>query len=399
MFTRKTWELIFCSVVSMLAAAIAIFAFESYALERLTGSALDTARFLRALHLVKSEYNGETTDRALFDGAIKGLIDACGDPYTVYLGEEDYRQLTEMTDGSFGGIGIVFGKRGDEYVVISAIPDNPGALAGIKSGDVITAVGGISARELNMEQIAQKIRGEKGTEVVLELKDKSGKLRTVRVIRQEIKNPSVAGRLLAGTKIGYIRIAVFNEATGQDFEDVYRKLEKEGMAATILDLRSNPGGLFTSGVKVAGLLVPKGEIVSVVDKRGARHTEMSKLEQVKYPLAVLVDHGSASASEIVAGAIKDTGSGRLIGVKTFGKGSVQSVYRLDGETAVKITTAKYYTPSGISIHNVGIEPDETVELVDGATGDAQLEAARKYLEGRLKELAGKEAEAARQAKP
>ena len=386
MFTRKTWELIFCSVVSMLAAAIAIFAFESYALERITGSALDTARFLRALHLVKSEYNGETTDRALFDGAIKGLIDACGDPYTVYLGEEDYRQLTEMTDGSFGGIGIVFGKRGDEYVVISAIPDNPGALAGIKSGDVITAVGGISARELNMEQIAQKIRGEKGTEVVLELKDKSGKLRTVRVIRQEIKNPSVAGRLLAGTKIGYIHIAVFNEATGQDFEDVYRKLEKEGMAATILDLRSNPGGLFTSGVRVAGLLVPKGEIVSVVDKRGARHTELSKLEQVKYPLAVLVDHGSASASEIVAGAIKDTGSGRLIGVKTFGKGSVQSVYRLDGETAVKITTAKYYTPSGISIHNVGIEPDETVELAEGATGDAQLEAARRYLEGRLKEL-------------
>ena len=288
-----------------------------------------------------------------------------------------------MTNGSFGGIGIVFGKRGNDYVVISALEDNPGAQAGIKSGDIITGIDGKSTREMNMEQVANKIRGEQGTEVELELQDKEGRLRKVRVMRKEIKNPSVGGQLLPNTKIGYIRIAVFNENTGTDFAKKYKELEQQGMQALVLDLRSNPGGVFDAGVQVAGMLVPKGPIVSVIDRDGNKVTENSELEKVKYPLAVLVDHGSASASEIVAGAIKDTKSGKLFGVKTFGKGSVQSVYRLDSGTAVKITVAKYYTPSGVSIHNVGIEPDVKVELPEDAKVDVQLKAAEEYLLGEL----------------
>ena len=284
-----------------------------------------------------------------------------------------------MTVGSFGGIGIVFGKRGNDYVVISALEDNPGAKAGIKSGDIITAIDDKSTREMNMEQVANKIRGKYGTTVTLELKDKEGKLRKVNVVRAEIKNPSVAGQMLANTKIGYIRIAIFNENTGDDFAKKYAELEKQGMQALVLDLRENPGGILDAGVDVARMLVPKGPIVSVIDKNGNKFEETSSLEKVKYPLAVLVDHGSASASEIVAGAIKDTKSGKLFGVKTFGKGSVQSVYRLDNNTAVKITVAKYYTPSGVSIHNVGIEPDVKVELPDDATVDVQLKAAEDYL--------------------
>ena len=284
-----------------------------------------------------------------------------------------------MTVGSFGGIGIVFGKRGNDYVVISALEDNPGAKAGIKSGDIITAIDDKSTREMNMEQVANKIRGKYGTTVTLELKDKEGKLRKVNVVRAEIKNPSVAGQMLANTKIGYIRIAIFNENTGDDFAKKYAELEKQGMQALVLDLRENPGGILDAGVAVARMLVPKGTIVSVIDKNGNKFEETSSLEKVKYPLAVLVDHGSASASEIVAGAIKDTKSGKLFGVKTFGKGSVQSVYRLDNNTAVKITVAKYYTPSGVSIHNVGIEPDVKVELPDDATVDVQLKAAEDYL--------------------
>ena len=185
--------------------------------------------------------------------------------------------------------------------------------------------------------------------------------------------------MLANTKIGYIRIAIFNENTGDDFAKKYAELEKQGMQALVLDLRENPGGILDAGVDVARMLVPKGPIVSVIDKNGNKFEETSSLEKVKYPLAVLVDHGSASASEIVAGAIKDTKSGKLFGVKTFGKGSVQSVYRLDKNTAVKITVAKYYTPSGVSIHNVGIEPDVKVELPDDATVDVQLKAAEDYL--------------------
>lgn len=379
MFRKRRWQLAACCLLTALLTTAAVVGTEAVLLNRLTGSASESVRFLRTMNLLKRNYNGEVDNRQLFDGAIKGMVEAAGDPYTVYLNSKDFQQLSEMTGGSFGGIGIVFGKRGNDYVVISALEDNPGAKAGIKSGDIITAIDGKPTRDMNMEQVSNKIRGKHGTVVKLELKGKDGKLRTVSVERGEIKNPSVGGQLLPDTKIGYIRIAVFNENTGDDFAKKYAELEKQGMQAMVLDLRGNPGGVFDAGVAVAGMLVPKGPIVSVVDKNGNKYEETSSLEKVKYPLAVLVDHGSASAAEIVAGAIKDTKSGKLFGTKTFGKGSVQSVYRLDNNTAVKITVAKYYTPSGVSIHNVGIEPDVKVELPDDATVDVQLKAAEDYL--------------------
>ena len=379
MFGKRRWQLAACCLLTAVLTTAAIVGTEAVLLNRLTGSVSESVRFLRTMKLLKRNYNGEVDNHQLFDGAIKGMVESVGDPYTVYLNKKDFQQLSEMTVGSFGGIGIVFGKRGNDYVVISALEDNPGAKAGIKSGDIITAIDDKSTREMNMEQVANKIRGKYGTIVTLELKDKEGKLRKVDVVRAEIKNPSVAGQLLANTKIGYIRIAMFNENTGDDFAKKYAELEKQGMQALVLDLRENPGGILNAGVDVAKMLVPKGPIVSVIDKNGNKYEETSSLEKVKYPLAVLVDHGSASASEIVAGAIKDTKSGKLFGVKTFGKGSVQSVYRLDNNTAVKITVAKYYTPSGVSIHNVGIEPDVKVELPDDATVDVQLKAAEDYL--------------------
>lgn len=379
MFGKRRWQLTACCLLTAVLTTAAIVGTEAVLLNRLTGSVSESVRFLRTMKLLKRNYNGEVDNHQLFDGALKGMVESVGDPYTVYLNKKDFQQLSEMTVGSFGGIGIVFGKRGNDYVVISALEDNPGAKAGIKSGDIITAIDDKSTREMNMEQVANKIRGKYGTTVTLELKDKEGKLRKVNVVRAEIKNPSVAGQMLANTKIGYIRIAIFNENTGDDFAKKYAELEKQGMQALVLDLRENPGGILDAGVDVARMLVPKGPIVSVIDKNGNKFEETSSLEKVKYPLAVLVDHGSASASEIVAGAIKDTKSGKLFGVKTFGKGSVQSVYRLDKNTAVKITVAKYYTPSGVSIHNVGIEPDVKVELPDDATVDVQLKAAEDYL--------------------
>ena len=379
MFGKRRWQLTACCLLTAVLTTAAIVGTEAVLLNRLTGSVSESVRFLRTMKLLKRNYNGEVDSHQLFDGALKGMVESVGDPYTVYLNKKDFQQLSEMTVGSFGGIGIVFGKRGNDYVVISALEDNPGAKAGIKSGDIITAIDDKSTREMNMEQVANKIRGKYGTIVTLELKDKEGKLRKVNVVRAEIKNPSVAGQMLANTKIGYIRIAIFNENTGDDFAKKYAELEKQGMQALVLDLRENPGGILDAGVDVAKMLVPKGPIVSVIDKNGNKFEETSSLEKVKYPLAVLVDHGSASASEIVAGAIKDTKSGKLFGVKTFGKGSVQSVYRLDNNTAVKITVANYYTPSGVSIHNVGIEPDVKVELPDDATVDVQLKAAEDYL--------------------
>ena len=379
MFSGKNIKLLTCCLLSVAVTLGAV----TWKVQEITGDAVGTLRFLRAMSIVKNNFDGKADNKVLFDGAIEGMVHALDDPYSVYLDKEDFTKLSEMTEGSFGGIGIVFGKRGDDCVVISALADHPGALAGIKSGDIILAVDGAETAKMNMTDVADKIRGKQGTEVVLRLRTKDGEEKEVKVVRKDIKAPSVGGQLLPNTKIGYIRITVFNEATGEDFKKTYEKLQAEGMEATILDLRGNPGGILDDGVAVAGMLVPKGPIVSLVYKNGDKYVENSSLEQIKYPLAVLVDHGTASAAEIVAGAVKDTKAGKLFGVKTFGKGSVQGVYRIDNDTAVKITTARYYTPSGVSIHNVGIEPDVKIEMPDNAVTDVQLEAAQDYLQQEL----------------
>ena len=374
-------QLIACSLLSI-ALTLGVI---SWQVQKITDDPAGLVMFLRSVNLVKRNFDGPVDDEKLFSGAIDGMVKTLDDPYTEYLDEKEFSDLSEMATGSFCGIGIIFGKKDEDYVVISTLPDNPGEAAGIKGGDKIIAVDGKATETLNMEEVSQLIRGPKDTEVELQLIEKDGKEKTVRVVRQEIKNPSVGGYMLPDTKIGVLKIAAFNENTGTEFEEEYHKLEKQGMEATVLDLRGNPGGILDAGVSVARMLVPKGPIVSIKYKSGGSITEESELEKIKYPLAVLIDHGSASASEIVAGAIKDTKAGYLIGEKSFGKGSVQTIIGLDGKTALKITAAKYYTPSGVSIHHVGIEPDLVValpETEDGKAGyvtDTQMKAAKKYL--------------------
>ena len=227
------------------------------------------------------------------------------------------------------------------------------------------------------------IRGKKGTSVELVLKRANGEEYTAAIVRDDIKIESVAGKMLPDSKIGYIRLSVFNDNTGQEFQETYEKLEKEGMQAILLDLRQNPGGLLDESVKVANCLVPKGPVVSITDKNNKTQVLTSQLEKVKYPLAVLVDHGSASASEILAGAVQDTKAGKLFGVKTYGKGVVQTIYHITPVTGLKLTTAKYYTPSGRSIDKVGIEPDVEIALPEQATEDVQLKKAESYLQEEL----------------
>lgn len=382
--SNSFWSKLGTGVACAILGGVTVLTLEGYVLRQLGVDPGYTLKLIRTMRLVEKTYNGEIDRAKLHEGALKGMVEGVGDPYTTYLNAKDFKRLHEMTDGSFGGIGVIFGMRDKDFVIISALDNNPGAEAGLKSGDIIIGVDEKSTKGMTMDQVAHMIRGKIGTEVLLEVKDKEGKFKKVRIIRKEIKTTSIAGKMLPDTKIGYIRIAVFNENTSEDFAKKYKELEAQGMEATLLDLRRNPGGTLSDGVGVAQLLVKKGPIVSVVDKTGEKDVYESTLEKVKYPLAVLVDGGTASAAEIVSGAVKDTGSGKLFGEKTFGKGSVQSVFRLDGETAVKVTTAKYYTPSGVSIHNVGIEPDVKVELPEDATEDLQLKAAREYLEDELK---------------
>ena len=365
-----------CAVIVTFAGIMAL-------IQHAAGNSVSGMVFLKTLVTVRDNYVEPVDSEKLFDGATTGMVKALGDPYSAYLDKKSFSEITDLTDGVFGGIGVVLGKKDNDFVVVAPMEGTPGDEAGIKAGDKILAVDGTSVDGMQLEDVVGKIRGKQGTEVELKLADANGNERTVRVIRGDIKVESVGGEMLEGTNIGYIRISVFNEQTGNDFAKKYMELEKQGMQALLLDLRHNPGGILGECVKVAQYIVPKGTVVSIKDRNGNTFVEESNLEKVKYPLAVLVDHGSASAAEIVAGAVQDTGAGKLFGVQTFGKGSVQSVYKLSDNTGLKLTTAKYYTPSGRSIHGTGITPDVEVELDLTGMTDNQLAAAENYLKEEL----------------
>ena len=354
-----------------------------WGMHKLTHNAGGTLQFLYTLGKIRSSYVGEYTDKKLFEGAMHGLVEGLDDPYSEYLDEKGFSRLNEMTDGTFGGIGVVLGQRNKEFVVVSPMEGSPGAKAGIEAGDKILKVNDVDTKGRTLEDVVSTIRGKKGTSVKLLLEHKNGQQFTADIVRDDIKVKSVAGRMLPDSEIGYIRIAMFNENTGEEFKKAYEKLEQEGMQATLLDLRHNPGGLLTECVKVSNYIVPKGPVVSITDKKGNTKVYESKLEKVKYPLAVLIDHGSASASEIVSAAVQDTKAGKLFGVKTYGKGCVQSVFHITTKTGLKLTTAMYYTPSGRSIHKVGVTPDVEIELPEKATVDVQLNKAEEYLRDEL----------------
>ena len=355
----------------------------AWGLQKVTHNAEGALQFLYTLGRIHSGYVGEYTDKKLFEGAMHGLVESLDDPYSEYLNEEGFARLNEMTDGTFGGIGVVLGQRNKEFVVVSPMEGSPGAKAGIEAGDKILKVNDADTKGRSLEDVVSTIRGKKGTSVKLLLEHKNGEQFTVDIVRDDIKIKSVAGKMLPDSKIGYIRISMFNENTGEEFKKAYEKLEQEGMQATLLDLRHNPGGLLGECVKVANYIVPKGPVVSITDKKGNTKVYESKLEKVKYPLAVLIDHGSASASEIVSGAVQDTKAGKLFGVKTYGKGCVQSVFHITADTGLKLTTAMYYTPSGRSIHKVGVEPDVEIELPEKSATDVQLKKAEEYLREEL----------------
>lgn len=339
-------------------------------------------QIVRTMHLIQRHYVGETDRKAIYDGALKGMVKVLNDPYSSYLDNQDFAALSTMTEGHFGGVGMVMGQQKDgRFVVVSPIEDTPAFQAGIKAGDILLKIDGNDLSGQNLNQVVKQIRGEDGSQVTLTLQRGDEAPRDITITRSDIKLKSVYGRMDEG-HIGYIRVTNFNEDTAGDFGAKLQELKDQGMEALVLDLRDNPGGLLESGVGVARYLVPKGPIVSVTDKDGNTQTESSTLESVGFPLAVLVNHGTASAAEIVSGAIQDTGSGRLFGGKTYGKGVVQNIFLLSNKTAVKLTVARYYTPSGRSIDKVGITPDQVVEATD-EEGTNQLQAAEAYLRSQL----------------
>ncbi len=341
----------------------------------------------KVLELVKSDYVEENLDeQKLIYGAIEGMLKKLDDPYTRFMEPKIYKEMQVETQGEFGGLGIVISIKDRMLTVVSPIDDTPAARAGIMAGDMIIKIDGKDVIDIALHDAVKLLRGPVGTKIIITIiREGSRDSKDYEIERQIIKLPSVKYWVIE-PNIGFIRLTQFIQTSSEDLEKAMIDLEKNGAKSIILDLRNNPGGLLTSAVEVGRKFIPKGDIVSIKGRDGEENTYSSFFKyHPTIPLIVLINEGSASASEIVAGAIKDNRRGLLVGKKSFGKGSVQTVITLNDGSAMALTTALYYTPSGVNIHKSGIVPDIEVDLPRMEEGKQEeirklIELDQKYLQ-------------------
>ncbi|HNX74096.1 MAG TPA: S41 family peptidase [Candidatus Rifleibacterium sp.] len=341
----------------------------------------------KVLELIKSDYVEENIDeQKLIYGAIEGMLKKLDDPYTRFMEPKSFKEMQVETQGEFGGLGIVISIKDRMLTVISPIDDTPAARVGVMAGDMIIKIDEKDVIDIALHDAVKLLRGPVGSKVKLTIIREGEKdSRDFELEREIIKLPSVKYWVIA-PNIGYIRLTQFIQTSSEDLEKAMIDLEKNGAKSIILDLRNNPGGLLTSAVEVGRKFIPKGDIVSIKGRDGEENTYSSFFKyHPLLPLIVMINEGSASASEIVAGAIKDNKRGLLLGKKSFGKGSVQTVISLNDGSAMALTTALYYTPSGVNIHKSGIMPDIEVELpkLDESKQDEirkAIELDQKYLQ-------------------
>jgi carboxyl-terminal processing protease len=321
--------------------------------------------FTQALELIKRNYVEEPNAREIIQGAIRGMVSSL-DPHSSFMAERAFKEMDMDIRGEFQGVGIQIGVKNSQLTVIAPIEDTPADRAGLAAADKILKINDEWTKDMTIEDAVDRMRGPKGTPVRL-LIHREGweKPREFKIIRDVIKVQSVKARML-DSQIGYIKITQFQGLTGAEMEKALKKLMDTGMKRLVLDLRNDPGGLLDSSVDVSSMFLPKDKLVVYLQGRNAseRKDYLSTGSALyrEYPVVVLVNAGSASASEIVAGALQDSKRAVIVGTQTFGKGSVQTVFPLEGGTGLRLTTAKYYTPSGRSIQNVGITPDIEVKL-------------------------------------
>ena len=316
-----------------------------------------------AIKMVKSKYIDDIDTEKLVDGAVAGIAEATGDPYTRYMDEEEYSQMLNSGTETYGGLGIhiTYDTKSEGIIILGIMPDAPALDADLKIGDVILSVDGTVVSQKSFYECVDKLKGEAGSEVKLIIKRDNDTLEKT-VKREEIIPNNVESDIMDGN-IGYIRIWSFDNNVYKQFKTEYEKLKSKNITGLVIDVRNNPGGLVSDTVSILKEMLPKCDIVKLVYKdESERVYKCDGKNQINIPVAVLVNSGSASASEILASAIKDSNTGVLIGTKTYGKGIVQEVQQLDGKGALSITVAKYYTASGVEIHKNGIEPNITVEL-------------------------------------
>ena len=341
--------------------------------------------FTEVMSMVKKYYVEEVKPTDLVYGAIKGMLNSL-DPHSGFMLPEAYKEMQVDTKGEFGGLGIQIGMKDSVLTVIAPIEDTPAYKAGIKAGDKILKINNESTKDMGIQDAVSKMRGAPKTSVTISIFREGWKdVKDFTIVRDIIKIKSVKSKVLENN-IGYIKLSQFQEQTADDLAAAIKQLEAAKVNSLILDLRNDPGGLLNSAIDVSGKFLSKGKLVVYTKTRAGEKSEFYTSGDTVFtpPMIVLVNQGSASASEIVAGALKDWNRAVILGTQTFGKGSVQTVIPLSGGAGLRLTTAKYYTPKGTSIQNTGITPDIIVKLEakNGVKGHPVIR--EKDLSGHLK---------------
>ncbi|MDD4735316.1 MAG: S41 family peptidase [Kiritimatiellae bacterium] len=343
------------------------------------------ALYARVLEQVRESYVEEDklTYQDLVYGSLKGMLSSL-DEYSQFLLPDEYDAMVDDTNGRFGGIGVVIGLKDGQLTVIAPMEDTPGFLAGLLPGDRFIEIDGESTEQMDFSDSVKRMRGSPGTKIALKIyRPKTREVKEMEITRANIEVPSVKDAELIEEGIGYLRLTQFDEMTGPVLRKTLKELRSEGMQALIIDLRNNPGGLLSSAVEVCDLFMKRDmEIVSTRGRDGtATQTFLARSGQdvQEYPMILLVNGGSASASEIFGGAMQDHQRAILVGERTYGKGSVQSVIKMDDGSAVRVTTAYYYTPKERLIHKKGIEPDIVVPMAPEEWGRILLARSRPKL--------------------
>lgn len=325
--------------------------------------------FSYALTMIQSEYVEEKTPQDLIYGSLRGMLSSL-DPHSLFMDPEEYDELKSETSGKFGGLGIEISIRDGLLTIISPIDDTPAWKAGLAAGDRIVKIEDELTKDLTLNDAVKLLRGDPGTDVTITvLRESTFKIFDVTITREIIEIHDVKYPQILEDGIAYIRLTEFREDSAEEFKNVLNDLKQEGATSLILDLRNNPGGLLPISIKIAELFLEKGK--TIVSTRGRRESQNDEMfsegdngeKFLDWPIVVLINEGSASASEIVAGALKDNKRAVILGTKSFGKGSVQSVLPLPDGSGLRLTTSKYFTPSGVSIHEIGITPDIIVERI------------------------------------
>ena len=355
--------------------------------------------FSYALTTIQSEYVDEKSPQDLIYGALRGMLSAL-DPHSQFMDPDEYKDLKTETEGKFGGLGVEISLKDSLLTVIAAVEDTPAWRAGIKAGDRIVKIGHEVTRDMNLDDAVKRLRGQPGTKVTITILRESEDLVKDFVITREIIHvDNIKAPHIIDDHIGYVRLTEFRENSYVELHQALKKLKTQGADSLILDLRNNPGGLLDVAIKIAEDFLPVGKtIVSTKGRHSSENTqsksENDKGEFLNWPMAIMINEGSASGSEIVAGALRDNKRAVLVGVKSFGKGSVQSVISLPDGSGLRLTTARYFTPSGVCINGIGITPDVVIEknkLKEGKDAqDLSNKESNKDVDTIFSDLEGKE---------